>query len=181
MKPSVTEKSARIAAIAHKEQIRKSGDSPYIVHPFMVALKLVKYNFPETVIAAALLHDVLEDTDYPEDKLREEVGNEVVDIVKSVTNDESLPWEEKKIKYVESVRAGSPEAKVVAVADKIHNLESLLSAHAEQGPDVWKKFNRGKDKKVWYESEVLKMAKETLDHPLVDEYEILIEKVKKLD
>ncbi len=181
MKISITEKAARIAAVSHKEQLRKTEDSPYIVHPFMVALKLVKYNFPEKVIAAALLHDVLEDTDYPEEKLREEVGDEVVDIVKSVTNDESLPWEEKKRQYVDLVRAGSEEAKMVAVADKIHNLETLMVAHDEQGPDVWNNFNRGKDKKVWFEMEVLKMLKETCNHPLIDEYEKMIGKMKELE
>ncbi len=176
---NIIEKATRIAVEAHKNQTRKADDSPYIIHPFMVALKLQKYNFEDEIIAAALTHDVLEDTDYPVEKFREELGDEVYKIVKAVTNDGSLDWEEKKKQYVETVRNGSEGAKAVSVADKIHNLECLLIAYKEQGQEVWKKFNRGKDKKVWFETEVLKMLKETWQHPLIEEYEKLLEIFKK--
>ena len=146
----------------------------------MVALKLAKYNFPESVIAAALTHDVLEDTDFGEENLKEELGEEVYEIVKSVTNDDSLPWEEKKMKYVERVRAGSNGAKAVAVADKIHNIESLIIAYEEQGIDLWKNFTRGKEKKLWFESEVLKMLKESWNHPLIEIYENLLDQEREL-
>jgi len=179
-KISLIEKAVRVSVVAHGGQTRKGDDLPYIIHPFMVALKLAKYNLPNEVIAAALTHDVLEDTDFGEEKLREQLGDEVLEIVKAVTNDDSLPWEEKKKKYVETVRNGSEGAKAVAVADKIHNLESLMIAYAEQGPEIWKKFNRGKEQKLWFENEVLKMLKQTWQHPLVDEYESLLEQEKKL-
>lgn len=178
---NIIEKAVRVSVAAHKDQIRKGDGLPYIIHPFMVALKLAKHNFPDIVIAAALAHDILEETKFSEEKLKDELGKEVLEIVKSITNDDSLPWEEKKKKYVETVRAGSEGAKAVAVADKIHNLESLLSAHAEQGHEVWKKFNRGREKKIWFENEVLKMLKETWQHPLIEEYEKLLEQEKKLE
>jgi (p)ppGpp synthase/HD superfamily hydrolase len=177
---NIIEKAVRASVAAHKDQTRKGDDLPYIIHPFMVALKLAKYNFSDSVIAAALTHDVLEDTEYPEDKLKNELGEEVLEIVKAVTNDDSLPWEEKKEKYIKTVRAGSEGAKAVAVADKIHNLESLLLAYSEQGPELWKKFNRGKEQKLWFENEVLKMLKETWQHPLIEEYEKLLELEKEL-
>lgn len=180
MKTSLTEMAARISVFAHGGKTRKGDDLPYIIHPFMVALKLAKYNFPETVIAAALAHDILEDTDYPVEQLKTELGEKVFEVVKAVTNDDSLPWEEKKKKYIETVRNGPDGAKAVAVADKIHNLESLLIAYVEQGPDIWKKFNRGKEQKLWFENEVLKMLKETWQHPLIDEYESLLEQEKRL-
>jgi (p)ppGpp synthase/HD superfamily hydrolase len=180
MDSTIIEKAVRISVSAHKDQARKGDNLPYIIHPIMVAIKLSKYNFPDTVIAAAFVHDVLEDTDFPEDKLKNELGEEVLEIVKAVTNDDSLSWEEKKKKYVETVRAGSDGAKAVAVADKIHNLESLLLAYSEQGPELWKKFNRGKEQKLWFENEVLKMLKETWKHPLIEEYEKLLEQEKGL-
>jgi (p)ppGpp synthase/HD superfamily hydrolase len=177
---NVIEKAVRISVLAHKNQIRKGDGLPCIIHPFMVALKLAKYNFPESVIAAALTHDVLEDTDFGEENLKEELGEEVYEIVKSVTNDDSLPWEEKKMKYVETVRAGSNGAKAVAVADKIHNIESLIIAYEEQGVDLWKNFTRGKEKKIWFESEVLKMLKESWNHPLIEIYENLLDQEREL-
>ena len=93
---NLIEKATRIALSAHKDQFRKGDNLPFIIHPFMVALKLAKRNFSNEVIAAALTHDVLEDTDYPEDKLREELGEEVFRIVKAVSHDDSLEWEERK-------------------------------------------------------------------------------------
>ncbi len=181
MNPNIVEKAMRIAVRAHTGQTRKDSDLPYISHPFMVALTLMKYDFPDTVIAAALVHDVLEDTDFPPEKLREELGEEVFALVQSLTNDDALSWEEKKKKYIETVRNGPEGAKAISVADKIHNAESLLIAHAAQGPAIWEHFNRGKEKKMWFEEEMLKMLKETWQHPLVDEYERLVAKMKNLE
>jgi (p)ppGpp synthase/HD superfamily hydrolase len=181
MKKDLIEKATKIAVMAHKNQTRKGDGLPYIIHPFMVAMKLSKYDFSDEVIAAALVHDVLEDTDFAEEELRKELGDQVVGIVKSVTNDESLSWEDKKSKYVETVRMAGVEAKAVALADKIHNLESLLTAYEQQGSKLWEKFNRGKEQKLWFENEVLKMLKETWQHPMIEEYEALLEKEKKLE
>ena len=178
--PSILETATRIAVRAHATQKRKEGDLPYVSHPFMVALKLEKYDFPDTIIAAALVHDVLEDTDYGEENLHNELGDEVFAIVKAVTNDDSLSWEEKKTKYIESVRNGSDGAKAVATADKVHNMESLLIAYGEQGPKIWEHFNKGKEKKIWFEEEMLKMLRETWQHPLVDEYDELLHELKIL-
>nr|HPM28652.1 HD domain-containing protein [Candidatus Portnoybacteria bacterium] len=63
---SLIEKAIRIIVTAHANQKRKNDGSPYVVHPLMVAIKLMKYNFSDEVIAAALVHDVLEDTDITE-------------------------------------------------------------------------------------------------------------------
>lgn len=181
MEPNLIERAARIAVIAHKEQLRKGEDIPYIVHPFMIALLLTSYKFPEVVIAAALVHDVLEDTAFPETQLREEMGEEVMTILRAVTNDDLLPWVEKKKKYIETVRAGSDGAKAVATADKIHNAQSLLVVAAKQGPDVWKHFDAGREKKLWFENAMLSMLQETWQHPLVDDYAALVAEMNKLD
>lgn len=178
---NLIEKAARIAVIAHDKQTRKSDGSPYIVHPFMTALKLLQNNFSDIIISAALVHDVLEDTDFSEKKLRETLGDEVLQIVKAVSEDKALPWEERKKQYIETVRNAPKGTKAVSIADKIHNLESLMAAHTDQGPEIWNKFNRGKEQKLWFEKEVLKMFKATWQHTLVDEYEALLNKVENLD
>jgi len=178
--PGLVEKALRIATLAHQGQKRKGEDMPYIIHPYMVALKLAQHGFPEAVLAAALCHDVLEDTDYPEARLREALGEDAYDMVKTVTHDSSLPWEEKKKKYIETVRLGSAGAKAICLADKIHNLESLFIAYSQSGPAVWKNFNRGQEQKLWFENSVLQMLRETWQHPLIDEYARLIEIEKTL-
>jgi len=67
------------------------------------------------------------------------------------------------------------------LADKIHNLESLLIAYQKLGKKVWDKFNATKEQKIWFENQFLKMIKETWQHPLIEEYEKLVGQLKKLD
>jgi hypothetical protein len=89
--------------------------------------------------------------------------------------------EEKKTKYIETVRKGSVGAKAVALADKLHNLESLFIIYEQEGPQVWKKFNRGMEsKQLWFEESVLTMLKETWKHPMIKEYEEQLKKLRLL-
>lgn len=178
---SLTERALCIALAAHAQQVRKTDDSPYIVHPVMVALLLARHGFEEPVIAAALVHDVLEDTNVAEGTLRRELGDEIADLVKTVSEDKTLPWEERKRAYIQHVRVGSEGAKAISVADKIHNLQSLLAGHAQQGSSVWEKFNRGKEEKLWFEREMLRALQENWHHPLVDEYARSVERMAALD
>ena len=180
MHSPLIERALTIASITHKEQVRKEGDIPYIVHPVMVALDLFSRGFSEVVIAAALVHDVLEDTEYPEEMLQAELGEEVMEIVRAVTNNDTLSWEDKKLRYIETVRQGPEGAKAVATADKLHNAQSLLNAHARLGDAVWENFNAGKEKKLWFEEVMLQMLKESWSHPLVDEYEVFVAKLRAL-
>ncbi len=171
LKPSLFEKALRIAVVAHKDMVRKGDGLPYILHPVAVAMKLEKYGFSQYIVAAGLVHDVLEDTDFPVAKFKKELGEKVYKIVLAVTHDDGLEWEQKKKAYIAKVEKGPVGAKAVAIADKIHNLESLCWAYSEQGPKIWKKFNRGREKKLWFESEMLSMVRRVWKHPLVNEYE----------
>lgn len=177
---SLLDLATRMAVAGHATQVRKDDDSPYIVHPVMVALLLGKHGFSEPVLAAALTHDLIEDTDCTPEELRTALGDEVADIVAAVTNDDSLSWEDKKKKYIETVRGGSEGAKAVATADKIHNAESLIRAHGRLGPELWTHFNAGREKKLWFENAMLAMLQESWKHPLVDEYAVLVAQMNAL-
>lgn len=178
---SIIENAVLLALKGHAGQTRKDDkETPYVVHPYMVALLLREHGFSDAVIAAALCHDVLEDTPIPADELRAAIGEEAFSIVEAVTNDDALSWKEKKLKYIETVRNGPEGAKAVALADKIHNGESLLEAHAELGSALWTRFNTGREEKLWFEEAMLSMLKETWSHPLIERYEALIEKMRAL-
>jgi guanosine-3',5'-bis(diphosphate) 3'-pyrophosphohydrolase len=179
--PTLIEKATRIAVSAHVGQVRKNDQSPYIVHPFMCAIKLAQYGFSDEVVAASLVHDVLEDTEVTVDELLQELGKEVVDIVKVVSEDKTLVWEERKQKYVEMVGKGSEGAKAVCIVDKIHNAQSTLFSYSKIGSVVWGAFNRGKEKKLWFDELCLAMFKQTWRHPLIEEYEKLVEKMRSLE
>jgi (p)ppGpp synthase/HD superfamily hydrolase len=176
-----TEQAVQIALQAHATQVRKSDNSPYVVHPIMVAHILAQHGFSDTVCAAALVHDVLEDTEMTRDELVRALGEEVVQVVDAVSEDASLQWEERKAAYAKKVGESSEGAKAVSIGDKIHNLQSLLDTHKEQGPSLWSKFNRGKDQKLWFEELMLQTFRDTWQHPLVDEYAELVEKMRTLE
>jgi (p)ppGpp synthase/HD superfamily hydrolase len=177
---SLIEKAAAIAAEGHKEQTRKHGH-PYIVHPFMVAMKLKSYDFSDVVVAAGLVHDVLEDTTIGEDRLLSELGAEVLEIVRGLTEDKTLPWKERKLGYIELVRSSSFETKAVSVSDKVHNISNMHYAYSELGPAIWEKFGNGGDNRMWFDDSMIAMLdEESWEHPLLAEYKELVQSFKEL-
>jgi len=174
------ERALASAAAAHKTQVRKHDNSPYIVHPVMVAQLLQQYGFSETVIAAGLVHDVLEDSSVTKEELRSVLGDEVVAIVTAVSEDKELPWEERKERYIQSVVASNEPVWAVSVADKIHNAESLIAHHTVVGPAVWQVFNRGKEKKIWFEQSLYAELSKVWQHPLLERYGKRIEEMQHL-
>lgn len=177
---NLVERATALALRAHEGQTRKDGHIPYAAHPIAVALLVARHGFADAVIAAALAHDVLEDTSIGEEELRAAIGDEAAGIVRAVTNDASLPWKGKKHAYIEAVRAGSDAVKAVATADKIRNAESLVAAHARLGPAVWEAFNASRGDKLWFEEAMLAMLRETWAHPLVEEYATAVTRLRTL-
>jgi len=178
---TLTEKALRLAVTAHKEQVRKSDNSPYVVHPIMVSLILQEHGFDETIIAAAIAHDVLEDTAVTRQELASALGEEVAAIVDGVSEDMSLGWEVRKEAYVHVVAAASEGVKAVSIADKIHNAESIIHDYKTAGKTVWIPFTRGKAKKIWFEELLYTEVQKTWNHPLLERYGSAIEKLKTLE
>lgn len=177
---ALLERAMLLALRAHEGQMRKDAPMPYIVHPVEVALILARQGFSDTVLAAALVHDVVEDTTVSLADVRTELGDAVAALVAPVTHDDSLSWEEKKQAYIDTIRSASEDVKALSTADKIANAHSLLAAYAREGAAVWQYFNRGRDKKLWFENAMLAMLRETWQHPLVDEYTRLVDEMNKL-
>lgn len=115
----------RLAAIQHDKQYRRDNKTPFIIHPIEVAFIVAQYTSDEDVISAALLHDVLEDTQgCSSDYLAITFGTKVADIVQSLT-DEPLPelsWNEKHQKYLKVLENSSDESVLVCLADKYVNV-----------------------------------------------------------
>ena len=124
------------AAHKHRDQRRKdAAASPYINHPIALANVLVRegaVSEPE-VVAAALLHDTLEDTQTSPGELRTAFGERVPRVVEEVTDDKSLPKAERKRLQIEHAAAISRAAKLVKLADKICNLRDM----ADHPPASW--------------------------------------------
>lgn len=174
------EQALKIATQAHSGQLRKHDGSPYISHPVMVARIIEHVGFDEVVVAAGLVHDVLEDTPVDEVTLRSALGDGVVDIVTAVSEDTSLPWEDRKERYVQCVVAAGPSVWAVSVADKIHNARDFIAYHALVGKDAWQVFNRGKAKKLWFENLLHSELSKVWNHPLLLEYGQCIKELEGL-
>jgi guanosine-3',5'-bis(diphosphate) 3'-pyrophosphohydrolase len=141
------ERAWRIAALAHANQRRKATDIPYLVHPAAVALILQRSGFgEETILAAAILHDVVEDTDWSLDRLKDQFPEDVLRIVDVLTerkHDKSgakRPWADRKSEQLDRISKSSVECRAVWLADKRHNLETIAFDLAD-GIDVFDRFN----------------------------------------
>jgi len=116
------------AAKKHATQRRKDAEeTPYINHPIGVANILCKEGGVHdlAVLQAAVLHDTVEDTETTLDEIEEHFGPHVRSIVDEVTDDKSLPKEERKARQVSGAPHKSKEAKLVKLADKLYNLRDL--------------------------------------------------------
>jgi guanosine-3',5'-bis(diphosphate) 3'-pyrophosphohydrolase len=118
------------AHAAHRGQVRKSGE-PFVYHPLATADILADLRLDSTTIAAALLHDVLEDTDLSKEELETRFGEEVADIVDGVTKLKRLPSGNFEVARAESLRkmivAMSRDVRVIIIklADRLHNMRTL--------------------------------------------------------
>jgi guanosine-3',5'-bis(diphosphate) 3'-pyrophosphohydrolase len=123
-------KAAAFAAGRHKNQRRKDAEaSPYINHPLALAELLASAGVEnEEVLLASLLHDTVEDTDTTFHEIEQQFGPSVAAIVREVTDDKTLPKENRKRLQVEHAAELSREAKLVKLADKICNLRDISSS-----------------------------------------------------
>ncbi|XP_075362647.1 guanosine-3',5'-bis(diphosphate) 3'-pyrophosphohydrolase MESH1 [Mycteria americana] len=128
--------AADFAARKHKGQRRKDPEgTPFINHPIGVA-RILAHEAGVTdvvVLQAALLHDTVEDTDATFAEIAERFGEEVRGVVEEVTDDKRLPKMERKRLQVERAAGSSPRAKLVRLADKLHNLRDLN----RRAPEGW--------------------------------------------
>ncbi|MEL6982232.1 MAG: bifunctional (p)ppGpp synthetase/guanosine-3',5'-bis(diphosphate) 3'-pyrophosphohydrolase, partial [Actinomycetota bacterium] len=128
----VVTRAYRMAARAHAEQRRKSGE-PYIVHPLAVARIVAGYRMDEVAIAAALLHDAVEDTRIQLEDIRRAFGPEVAVIVDGVTKLDRLRFDDKEAQQSATMRkmliSMSKDIRVLIVklADRLHNLRTIAA------------------------------------------------------
>ncbi|MSR58906.1 MAG: bifunctional (p)ppGpp synthetase/guanosine-3',5'-bis(diphosphate) 3'-pyrophosphohydrolase [Planctomycetaceae bacterium] len=152
----VIERALRLASLAHRGQFRKATDIPYFSHPAAVAVILAGNGFTdEAVIAAALLHDVVEDTDIAWEQLQAEFPASIPEYVaalsetKQAADGTKRPWIDRKREHIAQVAAASLEVRAIALADKLHNLTTMLF-DLTAGVDVWKRFNAPREQILWY-------------------------------
>ena len=135
---SMIEKAYQVAAEAHKDQKRKSGE-PYIIHPLCVGIILADLEMDKETIAAGLLHDVVEDTVMTYDEIKDEFGEEVAQLVDGVTKLGQLSYSADKVEVqAENLRkmflAMAKDIRVIIIklADRLHNMRTLKYMRPEK-------------------------------------------------
>jgi guanosine-3',5'-bis(diphosphate) 3'-pyrophosphohydrolase len=172
------------ASIAHKGQLRKfPANVPYISHLAAVAGILSRAGFREEVIIAGLLHDIIEDTNFNAEDIQEPFGGEVLALVTAVTENKSLPWAERKEKYLKQIETASEEAKAISAADLFANRMSNLLG-LRRGENPWTKFSR---QPVEYARRIfeidtrrLNIIKNSAKIPFIAELEAVMKEVEDL-
>lgn len=175
------------AAKHHDRQVRKGTRLPYLTHPANVAVILTRYGQDETTVVAGILHDVVEDCvtdgftrEMLEQRIGDKFGPDVLSTVLRVTyrraDDEGieLSSDDRKADYLERLGSATEGALWVCAADKIHNVNSILSdlRRTLDPNSVWSRFTGGRTGTVkWYRSVLDRLREVGFDAPIVEELE----------
>lgn len=180
---SVVAKALEFAINVHKNQIRKAGGASYILHPIGVAIITAKVIPNDFVIAGALLHDTVEDTETTLEEIEKNFGSIVAKIVGDLTEkDKKLPWKVRKEQAIAHVKGMGEWSLLVKTADKIHNLRSLYPAYLKEGKEVMKKFNAPlKDQIVMNEKLYRELKNKWSGNPLLTELQEAVEDIDKVE
>jgi (p)ppGpp synthase/HD superfamily hydrolase len=122
----LTRAAIQFASERHSGQRRRADEAPFVLHPIEAASLLERSDYPDHVVAAAVLHDVLEDTDVERQELESRFGSDVADLVATVSDDPSIQnTEEQKADVRERVGGAGGYAAAVYAADKISKVREL--------------------------------------------------------
>ncbi len=164
-------KAIQFAAHKHHGQMRiaHDGPMPYITHLFSVALLVAEDGASDDVVIAALLHDTLEDTDTTRAELAEAFGEHVAMLVEAVTESfgKDLSWKDRKQAYLSRIEEADPDALLIAIADKIDNIEDRIAEHEKEGETFFSHWSQPNEEYLWFYTECLRIAENRLpDQPL---------------
>jgi (p)ppGpp synthase/HD superfamily hydrolase len=158
---------------AHAGQLRRGSDGlPYIEHPLAVAEILVGHRYGDEVLAAALLHDVIEKSDIEASEIRERFGERVADLVEALTEDETIDlYEERKDEHRRRVAKAGPDAMAIFAADKRTNVMTLREAYSMIEEGVSSELAVSLDLKIYvWELDLEMLFEEAAEMPLTDEF-----------
>jgi (p)ppGpp synthase/HD superfamily hydrolase len=157
-------KAIQFAAKKHNGQMRKETEPlPYVTHPFSVALLVAEDGAHDDVVTAALLHDTIEDTGTSREEIVETFNENVASLVEAVSeikekDGKRLSWKERKEDYLARLESANVDAVLIALADKIDNIESKLEALEKEGEDLYTRWSQPPEEYLWFHGEALRIG-----------------------
>ncbi len=144
---TLLDKAICFAVQAHHNTERRGKGFPYIVHPLEAVAIVATITPDQELLAAAALHDVLEDTDITLEDLRREFGERVAGLVEQESDkfvegvSEEDSWRTRKQAAIDRIAASSYEAKIVALGDKLSNMRAIARDYSIKGDELWNIFH----------------------------------------
>jgi len=156
--PGLGERFVRGLGVAfelHRDQTRKGSRIPYFGHLLGVTAIVIETEGSEDEAIAALLHDAAEDQGGRAtlERIRSEFGERVARIVEECSDslgEPKPPWRERKQAYLEDLEEASGEALRVSLADKVHNMRTIILDYRQVGERLWERFNAEREDVLWY-------------------------------
>ena len=175
-------KAIQFAAAAHDGMIRKKDKTPYILHPLEASVIVGSMTDDEDIICAALLHDVVEDTDITIEAIEENFGPRVRALVESETEDKraDLPpedtWKIRKEESLEDLAAcGDVAVQILWLGDKLSNMRSFYRIHKFEGDAMWQTFNqKDPSQQKWYYTKIAELTSSLKEFAAWQEYNELV-------
>lgn len=148
------DKAVRFATEAHSGTERRGKGYPYLIHVMEAAAIVAAITNDQEMLAAAMLHDTVEDTDVTIEQIREAFGDRVAKLVQQETAPlpDNAPWRVRKEAQIAQLRAASYDSKVVAIGDKLSNLRAIADDYRQIGDRLWSRFHapNGITDIAWY-------------------------------
>ena len=174
------------AAEKHDGAVRKASNIPYIVHPMEAVEIVATMTKDQELLAAAVLHDTVEDTDTTVEQIRTEFGDRIASLVASESDtmpegvSEEDSWHARKQAAIDRLARASHDAKIVALGDKLSNMRAIARDYAQQGDALWNLFH-AKDPKEheWHYRGLADSLRELQETFAYQEFEQLINQVFK--
>ena len=173
------------ATTAHDGMRRRKSDVPYILHPMEAGAVIGTMTDNQEVIAAGILHDVVEDAGITIDEIGEKFGARVMELVASETENkrEELPpeqtWRIRKEESIEKLRTTNDiEVLMLWIGDKLSNIRAIYRDYLIEGDALWKKFHQSDvSVQAWYYRSVLKYTERLSGTLAWIEYKTIVEKI----
>ena len=174
------------AVRAHAWTERRGKGFPYIVHPMEAVEIVATMTSDQELLAAAVLHDTVEDTDTTIEQIQAEFGDRIASLVASESDivldgvSEEDSWHARKQAAIDRLARASHDAKTVALGDKLSNMRAIARDYAQQGNALWNLFHV-KDRKEheWHYRGLADSLRELQDSFAYKEFEQLINQVFK--
>jgi len=173
----VLDRAISFATVAHANQFRKSTSIPYILHPLEAATIVGTMTTDEEIIAGAVLHDVVEDTDTTIEEIKDIFGERVAQLVASESENKrenlaaTSTWKIRKQETLDHLKAASLDVKMITLGDKLSNIRAIHRDYNAIGDELWQRFNqKDKDEHYWYYQSIADCISDLKDYPAYQEY-----------